>query len=331
MNTVPATRHGSSDELKPSIVLRTEWHIANDVSVPLDTNDSHYHGGTPFDEVAALVALLLDVRVVAGPVDREFGLDDDPLGRPRAHDASHQPMLPALRKPPQIPRLNRTCHLNDLGNLGTYPMLPAAAATALVKAARLYQNALWIADTSPETSWLLLVAAVETAANHWDGDVRTDVERLRFSFEPMVRYLEERGAEEHVPEIAKYLSGVIGATSKFTTFMVEFSPKEPPSRPTWEKLDFEPRKLKNAFRAIYQFRSRALHAGIPFPMPMCDPPRSSSNGIHVEKPMGIATGTLNASWRAEDTPMLLHMFAYLTQGALMNWWSSMTSEIADVS
>jgi hypothetical protein len=30
-------------------------------------------------------------------------------------------------------------------------------------------------------------------------------------------------------------------------------------------------------------------------------------------------------WQAKDLPMYLHIFAYMTRGALLNWWFSPTA------
>ena len=329
LNTVPRTRHGTMYDLKPGIVLRSGLMLMPDASIPRVTSDDHYHGGTLFDEVAALAALLLEVRLIAGPIDREFGMNSDPLGRPRAHDASFMPLLPTANQRPQIPRLNGQRALTDLARLATYPLLSAAVAVALVKAARLYQNALWIADSAPETSWLLFVSAIETAAAHWDGDTKTPVERLSITYGPMIKLLEKNGAEALVPKIAKMLKGVIGATNKFLTFMQTFAPDAPAERPQWGKLDFSPEALAPALKRVYDLRSRALHAGIPFPFPMCYPPDIPVGTVPEEIPTGLAAGAMGATWAVEDTPMLLHTFAYLTRGALLSWWETLVPEGAE--
>jgi hypothetical protein len=102
LNTVPRIRSGGMYELKPAIVLRAEWLLRPEMRVPFETNDDHYHGGDPLDEVAALASLLLDARNVAGPVDRDFNSWEDPLGRPRGHDTTFLPLLPTSKQAPQI-------------------------------------------------------------------------------------------------------------------------------------------------------------------------------------------------------------------------------------
>ncbi|MBL3575586.1 hypothetical protein JMK10_00315 [Rhodovulum sulfidophilum] len=330
LNTVPRTRHRTMYELKPGIVLRCDLQLRPYIGALTITDDTHYHGGTLFDEVTALASLLLGVRLKSGLIDREFGNDSDPLGKPRAHDASFEPFLPPLNELPQIPQLKRQCGLKDLDQLSTYPLLTNDAAIALVKAARLYQDALWLADTAPEMSWLLLVSAIETGANHWDGDTKTPVERLAISHGRLVSLLEESGAEALVPQIAKMMKGVIGATNKFLTFMEEFAPDAPVDRPSRGRIDFSSEKLSHALKRIYELRSRALHAGIPFPFPMCRPPGVDEESVPEERPTGLGCGALGATWNVDDTPMLLHTFAYLTRGALLEWWKTLVPEGVEV-
>ena len=322
LNPVPATRRGSMYELKPGIVLRVDIALPPDATMPRVTCDDHYHGGTLFDEVAALASLRLEARLVAGPVDREFGTNGDPLGRPRTHDASYVPLLPTPTQAPQMPRLHGPRALRHLADLASYPLLAPGDAAALVKAARLYQSALWIADSAPETAWLLLVSALETAANHWDGDTMTPTERLEFTYPQLVSLLMKSKRADLVPNVAGILKGIIGSTNKFVMFVQTFAPEPPAVRPTHGRFDFTLKALTAAARRIYALRSRALHAGTPFPFPMCYPP-DMFDDVAEEVPTGLAAGALGATWAVEDTPMLLHFFAYLARGVLLNWWRSL--------
>ena len=69
---------------------------------------------------------------------------------------------------------------------------------------------------------------------------------------------------------------------------------------------------------IYEYRSNALHGGIPFPAPMCNAEMKFEDCM-AEKPTGLACHTLGGAWLAKDTPMLLHMFEHITRGVLLNW------------
>jgi hypothetical protein len=62
LNTVPQRRYGTMYDLNPGIVLRSGLMLTPNASIPRVTSDDHYHGGTLFDEVAALAALLLEAK-----------------------------------------------------------------------------------------------------------------------------------------------------------------------------------------------------------------------------------------------------------------------------
>src|ERR1700722_13496924 len=93
------------------------------------------------------------------------------------------------------------------------------------------------------------------------------------------------------------------------------------------QISYEPADLQKAIKLIYDHRSRSLHEGTAFPMPMCVPPeraKGSGDSLHVqEKPAGLAMYSQNASWKAEQTPMLLNAFEHIARGTLLNWWKSL--------
>jgi hypothetical protein len=73
-------------------------------------------------------------------------------------------------------------------------------------------------------------------------------------------------------------------------------------------------------RLIYQYRSKSLHAGKPFPAPMLEEPRVVQQGqAPPEKPLGLATAVGGAVWQAAELPMLLHVFEYITRETLLAW------------
>ena len=310
--------------LKPGITLRTEWYLPSQVSPMKATDDDHYHGGWHDDELAALVGLIFGVRIAAGPVDRDFATGSDPLGRPRAYASSFAPNLPALTQRPQIPSIFGTRDLRDISLIDSFPELERDGATCLVKSARLYQQALWISDSAPEVSWLLLISSLETAASFHDTSDLHPLERLERSFPKLVEMLREDTDHRFVEKIAGELGKLTGATGKFLRFCKDFSPGPPEERAEFGRVDFDPPALSKALGKIYGYRSRALHGGTPFPAPMCQPPHTHINrdGFPEERPFSSAASAKGATWVADDTPMLLHTFAYIARGALLNWWKS---------
>ncbi|UPR56508.1 hypothetical protein ITG10_15675 [Vibrio sp. ED004] len=47
------------------MMLRVEWFLTTERSYDLDTDSSSYHGGWAPDEIAALMSLILGIRVKA--------------------------------------------------------------------------------------------------------------------------------------------------------------------------------------------------------------------------------------------------------------------------
>ncbi len=323
INTVPPP----STMLQPAVVLRLEYHLDEDPSDRnMDkTNIERYHGGWLNDEIAALISLCLGIRLKAGGCTRRFDVDEDPKGRPQAFEAHKNPIL---LKPtgytPILPRALGTHCLNDASSLlSKFPDLPPLGAVALIRGARLYQDALWIAESEPALAWVMLVSALEAAAGYWRAAKESPVERLRASKPKLVEQLTQIGGEDLVSEVASQIADSLGATRKFMDFILTFLPAPPQERPpAWNQLSWGRKDMEKSLRKIYDWRSRALHGGIPFPLPMCDPPWLFDNVVG-EIPMGLATGTQSAVWVAEDTPMLLHTFEYIARHVLLSWWESM--------
>lgn len=199
---------------------------------------------------------------------------------------------------------------------------------ALTKSARLYQEALWIADADPATSWLLLVSAIETVAGCWDAAEVSSRARLEASLPKLVKVLTAGGAEALLDPVAASLEGLIGATGKFVRFVEQFARTEPRSRPyKFCRFDFSTPNVRAAAKIVYQYRSRALHGGTPFPAPMCLPPSRSYEGEAGvdEVPPGLASSVAGATWLREDAPMHLHVFEHLARSAILAWWERLGS------
>jgi len=318
--------YGEQKQTRPSIVLRALWFIEPSLPNWEATNDERYHGGWFADEVAALVSLCLGIRLRAGSENRVFRPDGDPMGRPIAYGLAPEPKIPqiSLQQNLVLPYHQGQRELSDSQLLETLPSLPPEDALVLVRAARLYQEAVWVAETEPERSWLLLTSAVETAANRWRSTEEPPVERLRASRPQLEKLLRDRCGDDFVEEVAAYIAPYMGATRKFIDFLLEFLPPPPQERPPSAfQVNWNASHLKKVFAKVYKHRSRALHGGIPFPAPMCAPPISVERQF-VEKPAGLAASALGGVWRGEDIPIHLHTFEYIVRGALLNWWGSLT-------
>src|SRR5262249_20942223 len=119
--------------------------------------------------------------------------------------------------------------------------------------------------------------------------------------------------------LAPHVAHLFKATSRFLKLAERFMPEAPQLRPSVGQIKWTRRGLKDALSLVYEWRSRALHAGVPFPAPMCEPPMHFENA-YAEKSPGIASHSRNATWMSEDTPLNLHIFDYITRGSLLNWW-----------
>ena len=227
-----------ADLTKPSAVLRTEYYTEKTRQVqvlPVRTEASGYHGGDLSDELCALVGLVLGIRLRAGAISRYFDPERDPRGHPWPGHRS-DPVL-HRRRPPEVILPNMAQRRVNLGDaarsrlLKALPSLSAEDALALVKAARLRQDAVWIAESEPELAWLLLVSAAETAASHWHSERATPSERLEADKPQVAALLREHGGAPLLEKVAATLADSIGATKKFVDFLIQFLPPPPDARP----------------------------------------------------------------------------------------------------
>lgn len=287
----------------------------------------HYHGGNVYDELAALVSLLLGIRTQAGEVDREFREHSDSRGRPIRFGLRREPHY-AAADAPQIPAALGNRSLDLLRSMSLVHRSPAETNT-IVKVARLYQQAMWIADADPALAWLLFVSAVEAAAATWDAAEMPAEDRLQRWMPPLYDLLSQ-SAPQLIPEVAGILAQRTRATRKFIDFIVRFAPPPPQPRPSeFLQFSFESNALKVAAEVIYGHRSNALHNGIGFPRPMCDAAQRMQfearlDDGYQEIPLGLASSAFGASWDISETPMLLQTFEYIARNAILNWWNSLS-------
>ena len=318
---------------KPVLILRISSHI--DVSVTLSdmekTREDLYHGGDPANEMAALVSLALGVRLKAGDLSREFPVGGDPLGIPREFGLKPVPVIPMGGHGLVLPNACGAYTHRDLGEalkpLTTLPNICPSDATALVRAARLYQDALWIIESEPSLAWVMLVSAIEAAASHWRSSGGNAFETVRDLDADLYELLQTVDDGDLAKRVAKNAARTLKSTKKFLDFCAEFLPLPPPERPehesarhSWDLVD-----ILDTIKKVYGYRSRALHDGLPFPAPMCQPPMKIDRKAPPEKPIVLASSSGYGTWRVEDTPILLHTYEYIVRGSLLKWWDSLGS------
>jgi hypothetical protein len=317
-----------------SLVLRVEWHAATDPRERSweQTDTATWHGGVLDDELAALVSLALGIRLQSGGRVRLFDPDGDPRGRPVHYDHA-PPYLPPPRRASLLPTITGPVRLGTAAErLAGYPKLNPDQAGALVKGARAWQEAVWVADADPRQTWLRLVGALEAAAQAWaGGPARTPEERLLLARPRLAKRLARHATAELHHFVAKDLDRIFKATEKFIDFTMAHLPDPPAVRPLKGfRLDWS--RMAEHLALVYEWRSRDLHDGTPIPLPMCEPPhRLPRHRAPIEVPLGLATWTGSATWNARDIPMLLHTFAYITRGTLLNWLATTTTTTTTAS
>jgi len=328
VNTVPM---GPAEFLvaQPHVALRISLHGSGELRVPDMTkpDKGSYHGAGLADEVAALVSLELGIRLKAGKEERRFLPGGEARGHPIQHDFPHKPVLRGGRSSrPMVPEALGNKSLNDIALLSSIPVIEADAAAELVRAARLFQDALWMVDEQPHLAWLLLVSAIEVAASHHRESSATAVERLR-DFNPKLdRLLLAAGGDTHRDEVARMIVDLTGAQKKVLDFIEDFFPDAPDRRPPENfRLDWSRESVQSAVRVLYGHRSKALHAGVPFPAPLCSPVSPTEAGVLQEVPLAHGAASGGGVWTKDQLPMLLHVFTYVARGSLLKWWASLAA------
>lgn len=136
------------------------------------------------------------------------------------------------------------------------------------RAARLYRQALWVADDDPELAWLLLVSAVEVGATQWAGRRGEPAARLDVTMPDLAALLRDVGGAALLDQVAPHLAPLTKATARFLAFVAEFGSEPPPRRPEpdWARVDWS--RLKRAAGQVYGYRSAVLHADHPMPGPL---------------------------------------------------------------
>lgn len=328
LNTVPIPNQPG--EVNAPIVLRVAFYLDEYRPQMSRTDDSLYHGGTLVDEIAALASLAMGVRVRAGGESRRFEVGKDQLGRPYSCNEQPKPIVRVRKNKPILPEVIGTHSMNDLHLLKSIPSIAGDRYVKLIRASRFYQDALWVAESEPNLAWLMLVSALEIGANDVFQAETTPVERLRDWKPRLGTILEETGGPDHLEQVAKIISSCFGATKKFLDFTLRYMPAEREKRPTaeWLRLTWSSSGLKKVLSKVYEYRSNALHGGIPFPAPMLKPPfhLDATSGPSEVPLTGLASHARGGTWLPKDCPINLHCFHYIARHALLRWWRDLGNE-----
>ena len=320
---------------RPVFILRFSRHFEVDITVEDMKNkrDDIHHGGKPIDEIAALASLALGVRLKAGWPTREFpaGEEGDPLGTPIGLGFMNDPVIPIGNSDLVLPkscgfRMHRNIR-QTLKPFATFPRISKPDATALVRAARLYQDALWIVESEPSLAWLMFVSAMEAAASHWRNASGDPCDIVRALDPELYKIASEASDTDSARNVICRAAERLKSTKRFLDFSMGFQPPPPPERPEhqWAQHPWNRKKFRKTVQKIYDYRSKALHEGRPFPAPMCQPPTIYSRNDLPEVPLGLGASSNYSTWSIKDTPLLLHTYEYIVRGSLLKWWDSMVS------
>ena len=305
-----------------ALYVRLDSHLLDQMPDLSVTNTENWHGGWIVDEVAALLSLATGIRLKAGRMSRRFD-QGDARGRPVScypvQDSALS--LPKRAGKPILPRLAKESIKLDVSLLKLLPQLSAEDATAVIRAARLYQDGVWISETEPHLSWLMLVGALEVAAVHESVNGEVDVvESFRLLAPSLSESIVSEGGDALLRMIADWAAEYTRSLRRFINFTLQYLPDPPEERPSsWiHQVSWDTSQMKKALNKVYSHRSRALHSGIRFPYFMCIT-HHFRDFIAERSPGG---GTRSATWVADDVPMNLHTFEYIARHTLLNWCKS---------
>ncbi|BCY08730.1 hypothetical protein [Actinoplanes sp. L3-i22] len=324
-----ATIIRASELVGPAVIVHGSTHTNLIPEVIVDgklakSDSSAYHGGTIADEIAALVSLELGVRLRFAGTLRVSGIYKH--GEPKEPPLYFEvPRLASPGRPNRelVPMSKvRRADLGQLYRLGSFPRIEEVAQAELVRAARSYSSALWWANEDPNQSWLQLVTAAETAATCRQLLTAESTDLLQEIWPEMWSAIQSADSEGRA-DVAELLAEQMKATRKFIDFLTDCAPDEPEHRPQFDRLDWT--KIRKHASTIYRYRSKALHEGKPFPLPMLEAPRIDPNGAPQEVPSGLNSGGQGGVWKASETPMLLSTFEYIVRGALLRWWDELAA------
>ena len=333
LNLVPGTHNFG--HIQTAALLRIFWYVRKhdpSIRMPDVSSSNSYHGGWANDEIASIASLFLGIRLMASDNVREFDLESfKDFGRPEANRKTPPQSFLNIRSP-IVPNAYKTANLQDLSELSNLSNISKTDYVSLVRSARLYQNALWIVEADAATAWLLMVSALETAAQCWKKEFSSIQ-----AFEKIELKLSEKlkGECSHAlyEEVAKTFGHKSKAQAKFLDFCEHFFPEPPEIRPPKQyQIEWTRENFAKSLKTIYKYRSKALHNGVPFPQPLCAPaPYVAENNVAIEKGiLGIRCNTLGGTWLADDLPFSLNTFSYFTHGCLKKWLQHLMQDPANI-
>jgi len=248
----------TAGQVQMGLVLRVDQHLERGPDEYLDAgweqqDPAVYHGGNAWDELAALLSLALGTRLRAGGIMRVFHASDED-GRGYPHEIDTPPYLPRPGIFPMLPYTGdngRTVDFSGISLMDSYPYMSGKQARALVRSARSYQEAIWIADSDPRQAWLRLVTAVEAIAQ-LQPDAPAGV-RLHAVNPEMAERLSRAGDSVLLEWVTTQFADQAKSTAKFLSFLDRFSSRPPRRRPP-ERVRLDWGTVQGQLKNIYNYR-----------------------------------------------------------------------------
>lgn len=264
--------------LGPVLALYLDDHFPDFDVQPMDKTDTDgWLNLTLDDEVACIVSLVAGMRLRSGGRVRSFK-KEVPRGAPEFYGHHVPDWTPAER--PVYPTPKQISMDSLVGWMDRYFALGREDAVTLVRAARQYRDALWVADTDPELAWLFLVSALEVIAGQEALKDTAPSELLQREMPELAAQLLEAGGETHLSAVASRLVPIVKATARFMSCVEKYLPEPPPVRPEeYAQVGWDWTNLKKRVNQVYGYRSARLHGGVPFPSPLCQVPISSGSAL----------------------------------------------------
>lgn len=304
------------------ITIRAELYSNNkskkeiEETLHFDANIGH--------EVSALISLAIGVKIRYGGITRRISHPSitlsDPFGEPLLPESEWRPPLEVADLFPILPSTSGTKFADDLTVLNNLINAKPAQYKAFINSARIYQDSLELADRDPNLSWILMVSALETAANIENLLLTEPITLFECAHPNLHEFLSEHKVPEILTEVAKTIAPTLKATNKFLSFCVKYLPDAPRDRPDEEKhrIEWTEESLKKCLGIVYNYRSVYLHTGKRFPSLMLEAPHRSAEKPNVE----MARNYRNREWKDKEVPITFDSFHYLCRGILINWCKS---------
>jgi hypothetical protein len=247
-------------QLRPVLELAS-WFRHPDQQ-PATSGSAGWTGLTIHQEVAALASLVMGIRLRGDDPRPRYRQQDDTVN---TYEVAAQVVPSAPSSPwgsPILPGMEgSTADFGPLRpHLESLPRLSPQHTVQLVRAARQYADALWMAEGEPELAWLMLVSAVEVAATAHQAATEDYALLVKEAFPRSAEALVGTGGESLLAEAAATeFEGLVCSTGRFLAFARNFLP-DPPTRRTADpagQLPWSKGKMREALSTVYRLRSAA--------------------------------------------------------------------------